>query len=39
MLAGFSLQGGFVNRLRLALTALQTGQTLYAERGVSPVAA
>ena len=28
-----------VNRLRLALTALQTGQTLYAERGTSPVAA
>jgi 8-oxo-dGTP diphosphatase len=28
-----------VNRLRLALTALETGQTLYAERGASPVAA
>src|SRR5919202_3650578 len=28
-----------VNRLRLALTALEAGQTLYAERGASPVAA
>src|SRR3954454_13422185 len=28
-----------VNRLRIALTALATGQTLYAERGFSPVAA